>query len=239
VIEIVASGLAGWLAGGVENWAADRLPEIGIDAANDGPPPPESIRSMRGLAHVFTLPWYFTRRGVCPHCGEQRSLRAPLLEAATIGAFLVTWWRLRADPRHLAVVWLYVAFLLAVLVIDFERRRVLNVMVAPAAVIALLASFLPGYPAPLQALLGGAVGLGVFALIALAGRGKMGPGDVKLAGVIGLMTGYPAVIPALVVGVVLGGLAALLLLIARRAGRKDSMAYAPYLALGAIAALLW
>jgi leader peptidase (prepilin peptidase) / N-methyltransferase len=66
----------------------------------------------------------------------------------------------------------------------------------------------------------------------------MGAGDIKLAGVIGLLTGYPLVIPALLLGVGLGGAAALTLLITRRAGRKSSMAYAPYLAVGAIIVLM-
>ena len=78
---------------------------------------------------------------------------------------------------------------------------------------------------------------GVF-LIALIGRGKLGAGDVKLAGVIGLMLGFPAAISALVIGILLGGAAAMLLLITRRAGRKSSLAYAPYLALGALLTLL-
>ena len=111
-------------------------------------------------------------------------------------------------------------------------------MVAPAAVVALLISFLPGGPTPVQALIGGALGFGVFFLLALIGRGAMGMGDVKLAGVIGLMTGYPLVVAALALGIVLGGVAAIVLLVTRRAGRKGTMAYAPYLALGTIVILM-
>ena len=93
-------------------------------------------------------------------------------------------------------------------------------------------------PTPDQALLGGALGFGIFLLLALIGRGAMGLGDVKLAGVIGLMTGYPLVVAALALGIVLGGVAAIALLVTRRAGRKGTMAYAPYLALGTIVVLL-
>jgi len=239
-IGVVASGLAGWLAGAAANWAADVLPNVAqhpsdasIVAGEGGAPAPDPHPW-----HTLTLGWYAFRRGICPHCGQRRPLRAPLLEAATILFFVLAWARFRTDPLHLAVVCLYAVTLLAILVIDLEHRRVLNVMLAPAAVSALLISLLPGYPDPLQALLGGAIGLGAFALLALIGRGAMGAGDVKLAGVIGLMTGAPLVVPALVSGVILGGVAALLLLVTRRAGRKSSMAYAPYLALGTIIVLL-
>ena len=100
------------------------------------------------------------------------------------------------------------------------------------------ASFAPGMPGPEKALLGGAVGLGAFLALALVGRGALGAGDVKLAGVIGLMTGYPEVLSTLALGIVLGGVAALWLLLARRVSRQSYMAYAPYLAIGALIMLL-
>jgi leader peptidase (prepilin peptidase)/N-methyltransferase len=146
--------------------------------------------------------------------------------------------RLGQQPLQAALVCLYAVFLLAVLVIDLEHRVVLNVMLAPAAVAALVVSILPGGPTPEQALVGGAVGFAAFFVIGLIGRGALGYGDVKLAGVIGLMAGYPSVIAALFAGILLGGLAALALIIARKATRKTAIAYAPYLVLGALAVIL-
>jgi leader peptidase (prepilin peptidase)/N-methyltransferase len=245
-VTLVLSILLGWLAGGLANWAADVLPGRG-EASDPKTPPTVPAPGRHGpiaALHYLTLPWYPFRHGVCPHCGERRPVRAPLLEAATIATFALAWlltpdpWPLTPGPWPLVTTCLYATFLLAVLVIDLEHRRVLNVMVAPAAVVALLASLLPGGPTPAQALIGGALGFGIFFLLALLGRGAMGLGDVKLAGVIGLMTGYPLVVAALALGIVLGGVAAIALLVTRRAGRKGTMAYAPYLALGTIAVLL-
>ncbi len=179
--------LAGWLAGGLANCAADLLPGMG-DATGG-----ERYRFI--LWHCLTLPWYFFRRGrggslgVCPHCGQRRPLRAPLLEAAVIAAFGLAWWRFAASPVRLAIVCLYALFLLSVAVIDFEHRRVLNIMLAPAAAAALGFSLLPGQIGLSSALLGGAIGCGLFLVVALISRGNLGWGDVKLAGVIGLMTG--------------------------------------------------
>jgi leader peptidase (prepilin peptidase)/N-methyltransferase len=154
-----------------------------------------------------------------------------------MGLFLLAWRSFGEDPLALAILWFYAAFLLAVLVIDLEQRRVLNVMLLPGAILALGFSLLPGTPSLGHALLGGLIGFGFFLLIALVGRGAMGAGDVKLAGLIGMMTGFPNVISALVIGIVFGGIAALALLISRRATRKSTMAYAPYLALGALLTL--
>ena len=230
-IGLAIAVIVGWLAGAAGNWAADILPHLGVDRG-------QADRRGFPLWHYLTLPWYPFRKGVCPHCGELCPRRAPSLEVGTIAVFTLAWLRVPGDLTLLLVTWCYAIFLLTVLVIDLEHRRVLNVMLIPAAVAALLFSLLPGTPQPLNALLGAAVGLGVFLLLALIGRGALGAGDVKLAAVIGLMTGYPGVLTALVIGIALGGVAALALLITRRAGRKSFMAYAPYLSLGALAVLL-
>ena len=194
--------------------------------------PPFAVARGAPLWHYLTLPWYAFRRGVCPHCGQPRPRRAAIVEVASIAAFLVCL-VLEAGSWKLGALWLYTTFLLAVMVIDFEHRRVLNIMLAPAAVAALLLSLRPGGPGIVSATLGGLAGFALFAVIALLGRGKMGAGDVKLAGVIGLMTGYPAAFTALLLGVIFGGLAALALVLARRAGLKSYIAYAPYLCVGA------
>ena len=77
---------------------------------------------------------------------------------------------------------------------------------------------------------------GVSLLLAFI-RAGLGLGDVKLCALIGLWLGWYGALMlavALCLGSILGGLAALALLITRRAGRKDPMAYGPYLIAGAL-----
>jgi prepilin signal peptidase PulO-like enzyme (type II secretory pathway) len=211
-IQLFAAALMfGLLAGYGCNWAADHLPH--------------SLRAGDGEPEAPKAHW---------------AHRKPLLIASSALAFLVSAWLLGPDPMRVAIGCLYAAFLLTVLVIDYEHRRVLNVMLAPAAVVAFLLSFLPQTPLSWESsLAGGAVGLGLFIVVRLLSRGHMGMGDVKLAGVIGLMLGYPPVINALLVGILLGAAAAIYLLVTRRATRRSYMAYAPYLALGALFAMWW
>jgi leader peptidase (prepilin peptidase)/N-methyltransferase len=85
------------------------------------------------------------------------------------------------------------------------------------------------------------VGLAVFVValcLAYFARGGLGMGDVKLAGALGLVLGK-VVFLALVVGT-LGGAAAAIAILIRRgaAGRRTTIAYGPYLALGAVLAIL-
>ena len=78
----------------------------------------------------------------------------------------------------------------------------------------------------------GAIGL----LLAFIGSG-LGLGDVKLGALIGLWLGWhgaPILVASLCTGIILGGLAAILMLLTRRAGRKSSIAYGPYLIAGAL-----
>lgn len=126
---------------------------------------------------------------------------------------------------------------LAVAVIDLEHRLVLNRMLLAALPVLLLAQQLVGKPVFGAALLGGLFGFGLFLALALIRPGSMGMGDVKLAGVIGLTVGLPDLYLALLVGVVAGGLVGLFILIRSGFRRGQSVAYAPYLVLGAWSAL--
>ena len=168
--------------------------------------------------------------------------RKPLVLVTLIVLFSLLAYHNAADPARLLVSWCYAWFLMTVLVIDLETRRVLNIMLLPAAIFAVAAGLWLGQPT-LPSMLGGAVvGFGLFWCLYILGRvkygrGALGFGDVKLVAVIGLMTGYPDVLNALIIGATLGGVAAVILLLTRRAGWKSTTAYAPYLAAGAMLAL--
>lgn len=131
---------------------------------------------------------------------------------------------------------LELALLLAISVVDLRRRRIPNSLLALAAVLAAAASLLFQQPPASLALLGVCAGFGAFLLVARLRPGALGMGDVKLAGVIGLIVGFPQVVFALLFGMIAAGLVALALVL--RPGEGRTMAYAPYLALGAAFVLL-
>lgn len=114
---------------------------------------------------------------------------------------------------------------------DVVTRRILNAVVLPASliVIATRAAFVPSALA--ESLVAGAFAFAVFLVLAIAFRGGLGMGDVKLAGLLGLLLGRAAA-GGLLAGCVAGGVAAALLVASGRAGRKSTFAYGPYLALG-------
>jgi len=85
------------------------------------------------------------------------------------------------------------------------------------------------------------VGYLVLALVS-PGGGGLGFGDVKLAGVLGLLLGWlgwgPVVVSVLA-AFVIGGLIALVLLLARRASRSSHIAFGPSMILGAWVAMMF
>lgn len=118
---------------------------------------------------------------------------------------------------------------------DLETRRIPNVVTGPAAVLAVTLRVAFVHSALIEILVAGAAAAAVFLLFALFAR--MGVGDVKLAGLLGLLLGR-AVVPGLLVGTIAGGVAAIALLASPVAWRGRTLAYGPYLCLGGAVAIL-
>lgn len=151
-------------------------------------------------------------------------------------------WRLGAEPL-LLIRSLWAAVLVQVFFFDAEHRLILNLVLLPVAAAAIALSPLTPGLGWQSALIAGAVAGIAFLVIAgigaLAFRAEaMGLGDVKLAAVIGLLLGAMYTAPALLGGMILAGLVAAVLLVLRRRGRRDTIAYGPYLCLGALAWLV-
>jgi prepilin signal peptidase PulO-like enzyme (type II secretory pathway) len=169
--------------------------------------------------------------------GEGPLWRRPLFVAVTVAAFAAAAARYE-QPEQAAVVSAYAAVLIACAATDLMAFRVPNVITYPAAGGALLAAALMPHGSFTEALTGGAVGAGLLLVIALISRGGLGIGDVKLAGFAGLALGGPLILPALLLTSLAGGLvAAYLVLRVRR--RSLPIPYAPFIAGGTLAVLLW
>jgi leader peptidase (prepilin peptidase)/N-methyltransferase len=92
-----------------------------------------------------------------------------------------------------------------------------------------------------RALLGSlAIGTG-YVLLGLASRGQLGGGDIKLAGLAGLVLGWlswSTLIAGACAGFLLAGLISAVLLATRRIRRGNPISFGPYLLGGALLAML-
>ncbi|MCK9520621.1 MAG: A24 family peptidase [Dehalococcoidia bacterium] len=124
-----------------------------------------------------------------------------------------------------------------IVAVDIQSLRAPNRIVYASVVAGLAASALLGREALLDALSGGMLAFLLLLVVALLGRGAMGYGDVKAGALCGITTGIAGAMTMLVVAFVAGGFFAAVLLLARVRGRRDVVAFTPFLALGVLAAL--
>jgi leader peptidase (prepilin peptidase)/N-methyltransferase len=202
---------------------------------------------------------FILTRGRCPQCGKSLGLHMILVEIGCGVLFTLLVWRFGLT-WELSLAAIYCLVLLILLVTDLEKMLLPNVITYPGFIIVFVLSvavmalnFEPRWafhiPATgffsllnnylVSALLGALTGFILLLLVAVVSRGGMALGDVKLAGLIGLMTGFPNIFVALFVGIIGGGLIAGLLLLSRLRKRKDPMPFGPFLCLGGMVALLW
>ena len=161
--------------------------------------------------------------------------------AATGLLFGIFAWRFGATEL-LLIRSLWVVVLVQVIFFDLEHRLILDRVLVPSAVAALLLSLVTPELDWLQAVVTGVVTGLVFMAVAVLGgivfkAEAMGLGDVKFSVLIGLMLGFPAVLSAVLSGVILAGVVAIGLVLLRVRTMKDSIAYGPFLAMGALLAL--
>ena len=197
---------------------------------------PRCGRSM-SLLESIGLFSYLSRGGRCAHCGTRRSLRYPVLELATGLLFVACFLRFGLSGRAFVAA-AFCAVLLVLAAIDLERRILPNAIVVPAGLGILLADILVAPHRWLEWIVAAFASSLALLAVALAYRGSLGMGDVKLAFLLGAGLGK-AVLLALLVGFVASAFAAAFI-VARRglAARKESIPLGPFLAAGAVVALL-
>jgi Flp pilus assembly protein protease CpaA len=159
----------------------------------------------------------------------------PILSAVVFGAFA---YHFGVTPT-LFIRSVFILVLVQVIFFDFEHRLILDRVIFPAMVVALVVSLF-GNPWWVGIATGLGAGL-LFLLLALAGSAifkaeALGFGDVKLAAFMGLLLGPLPTIQALFYGVFMAGVISVGMIVWRRS-LKGTLAYGPYLAAGALIVL--
>jgi leader peptidase (prepilin peptidase)/N-methyltransferase len=167
----------------------------------------------------------------------------PILSAIVFAVYALQ----LTSPPVLILRSLFALVLVQVIFFDFEHHLILDRVIFPAMVLALLVSVFGNRVGVwsqewwMGILMGLVAGM-LFLVIALAGAAifraeAMGFGDVKLATFLGLLLGWPYVFSALFYGVVLAAVGAVVYIVSHRS-MKGTIAYGPYLAAGALIMLL-
>ena len=219
-------------AGTTPGSAAGATPRI----AGGGTPPAACSRCDATLR-----PWPRRR---CPGCGH--ALTAPaVLELVTAAVLALLCGRFGGQPVTLALGFLGVLGV-ALAAIDIRVQRLpdrLTLPAYPVLLVLLAVAALAGHDpsALVRALLGGLAMAAGYLLLGVARPGQLGGGDIKLAGLAGLVLGWlgwRALLFGAALGFVLAGMASLVLLAAHRVTLRSTVSFGPYLLGGALLAIL-
>ncbi len=177
-------------------------------------------------------------RGRCRGCGASISVRYPLVELATGGLALGTYFKFGISLEALMVFGFICALLVATF-IDIDHRIIPDVISLPAIPAGFIASFFLSSLSWKDSLLGILCGGGILLAVAwlyyrITGKEGMGGGDVKLLAAIGAFTGWQGVIFTVFVSSLVGSISGFILM--GRSGKTMKMAipFGPFLSLGAI-----
>jgi leader peptidase (prepilin peptidase)/N-methyltransferase len=252
--------LVGLIAGGINNVLADDLPHYRRPRL---PRYPDD--TLRPVTAWLGITAFLLKQRTSPG-GARLSWRYPLTEIATIIGMVVAVAVKNNDPdvsELQLVFWLvYIAIFVLITVIDLEHKLILFSVIIPSSIIAIVDAILtPAQHEPdlRDALIGGALGFGVFFLLYLGGyvylyivnqggrnisEVAFGYGDVMLAMLSGLILGWQPLIFAMFITVFLGAFGAVIWMLSRRlSGTGYSMftalPYGPYIVAGTVIMLLF
>jgi prepilin signal peptidase PulO-like enzyme (type II secretory pathway) len=195
---------------------------------------------------VPVLSW-LSLRGKCRYCNKPISTQYPLVELATAALFVVSyvWWPQGFSSAQTVAFGLWLVLLtglMALSVYDLRWKLLPNRLMRPLGVVAALfaltevATAHKPALAALNAILGVAVGGGIFYVLFQVSKGKwIGGGDVKLGWLLGLIVATPGrAVLMIFLASLLGTIISLPLLASKRLKRSSTIPFGPFLILAAI-----
>jgi leader peptidase (prepilin peptidase)/N-methyltransferase len=173
-------------------------------------------------------------------------VRYPIVEVTHAALWLVMLWRFGWSWELPA--YLYFASVgLALAAIDLDTKRLPNALTLPSYVVLGALLLVPAvadgdWSSYLRSWLAALALFAFYFLLAVIYPSGMGFGDVKLAGVLGLVLGWlgwSALVVGGFLGFLLGAVVGGGLMLVRKAGRKSKIPFGPFMLAGALLAILW
>jgi prepilin signal peptidase PulO-like enzyme (type II secretory pathway) len=203
-----------------------------------------------GDGETRAMTWFplmgFGMARTCPSNAGRQSAKRLLYEFAVAGYFALAALRID-DGMELVSVVVFSIPLLIIFLVDSWTRLIHTNIIGLGVMLGLLFAALDGVrqlgSSVIAMAAAAAVFAGIFFLAIVIYRNPkvvpFGLGDVYLAAMIGAMVRLDDVVRALFTGILLAGISLALLLVLKRVSRKQAVPYGPYLALGAMIALVF
>lgn len=177
---------------------------------------------------------YFILGRKCRFCGEKISGRYPIIEFMTGLLFVLFFIKFGVEKNYFFYI-IMVGYLITLALIDIDRKIVpdgiLKYMCITGAVFSV---FKFGGINLFEGIIGATAGGTLLLILNYFTNGKIGEGDIKLAAVLGMCVGAAAVFDIIFYSFIVGGFVAVFLLVTGKNGRKDEIAFVPFIAAGFI-----
>jgi len=241
LFDYIVVFVLGTLFGSFANVCVYRLPQR-LSIVFPGSHCPCCQESLRPW-HNIPLLSYVLLGGRCATCKMAISPRYPLVELGNGLLYVVLCHHYHFSVQGVVFA-LFATALLIVSCIDLAHTIIPDAITLPGIVVGLGTSLWLTPVGVGNAVLGVLVGGGLFLLMAVLSvlilqREGMGGGDIKLIAMIGAFLGWHAVLVTIFLGAVLGALVGTVLMLLRRQGRKEPLPFGPFLATGALLAMVW
>jgi prepilin signal peptidase PulO-like enzyme (type II secretory pathway) len=174
--------------------------------------------------------------GRCRTCKAKLSVQYPLVELASGLIFLFV--PLALAPSIAAIFWIIVfESLLLMTLIDIELGIIPDEICIFLTVLGIVLAINND---PVSRLIAALVAGAFFGLLILITKGKgMGMGDLKLAIPLGLLFGWPTIALVLMFAFLTGAVAGLIAIAFQKNTMKGTIAFGPFLAIGAAIVFFW
>ena len=123
--------------------------------------------------------------------------------------------------------------------IDLHYRIIPDVITIPGIIAGLIASAFVLPTGIKDSIVGTLLGGSIFFIVAVASRGGMGGGDIKLIAMIGAFFGWTNVLITIILSSFLGSLVGIFMMIFFGKGRRYPVPFGPFLAIGGMISLFF
>lgn len=189
---------------------------------------------------LFPILSYIFLRGKCRSCGEKISIKYPLIELLNGAIYVLLFLQFGFSIIFFKYCF-FTSIIIVIGMIDFETKFVYRITTGIGligGVIFTIIQVINNKTVFMDSLIGLFIGAGIILLIVIITRG-MGEGDIEIAALCGLFLGIKGILVTLFLSFVIGGIVSVLILALKLKGRKDEIAFGPYLAIGGMVSMLW
>ena len=205
-------------------------------------PPSHCTNCNYKLRWIDNLPLlsYIMLKGKCRNCKEKISIQYPLIELLNCILYIGIYTKYGVELITIKYM-LLSSIMIVIGMIDFKTQYVyLNTIIVGTiiGIIFLVIDLINNKTVPMDNVYGMLIGLGVIGLIFAftLGRG-MGAGDIEIGALAGLFLGVKGAIFMVLSSFIIGSIFAITIMVVKDKGKKDAIAFGPYMAMSTIISL--